>query len=202
MKIKEIRSILSAIEKELLEFSYQSNSRLNLSVALLDLSLEHAKSIVMLIEKSLLGSAYALSRPMYECFIKGEWVKECATDEQIAKIGDKDKWPKKSLKELAQTIEQKNNWPDRLTFIASNLLQNMHSYTHGGVQLTARRFAGDFLYHEPKKDEINALFCMIGMISYLSFTGLLDVSQGNHNKEAVDKIRNLIINDLLDIDVK
>ena len=63
----------------------------NLLMALFDISLEHAKSILILIENGKFGSAYALARPLVESFLRGAWIQNCATDAEVTRLSDKDK---------------------------------------------------------------------------------------------------------------
>ena len=64
MKTKETRSVLSKIDKATDGIEYSSSEKNNLFMALFDISLEHAKSILILIENGKFGSAYALARPL------------------------------------------------------------------------------------------------------------------------------------------
>jgi hypothetical protein len=60
-------------------------------MALFDISIEHATSIVILIENDKFGSAYTLARPLIETFIRGAWVQNCATQVEVERFSQRDK---------------------------------------------------------------------------------------------------------------
>ncbi len=194
MKIKETRSILARIDKATDGIEYTSSERSNLFMALFDISLEHAKSIVILIENGKFGSAYTLARPLIETFIRGAWVQKCATQVEVERFSQRDKI-KKDFGTLIEEVESKTGWPDFFSWIKDNLYKNMNSYTHGGNQLTARRFAGDSLVHVPDVEEINALCRLSAMVSFLCLTSIA-------NCAVITDIKNLVVDLDSEIDNK
>jgi hypothetical protein len=130
--MKNLRNLLAKIDIELSGLSYIADGRNDLSIALLDVAIEHSKAIVVLIENSLYASCFALVRPMFESFIRAAWIQHCANDEQIARIREKDEFPL-SLGRMLESVEEVKDWPDTLSYIKKVALKNMHSYTHGGL---------------------------------------------------------------------
>ena len=191
MKIKETRSILAKIDKVTDGIEYTSSERSNLFMALFDISLEHAKSIVILIENGKFGSAYTLARPLIETFIRGAWVQSCATQVEVENLSQRDKI-NKNFGTLIDEVESKTGWPDFFSWIKNNLYKNMNSYIHGGNQLAARRFSGDSLIHIPDVEEINALCRLAAMVSFLCLTSIA-------NCAAISDIDNLVAD--LDSDI-
>jgi hypothetical protein len=76
---------------------------------------------------------------MFESFIRAAWIQDCACDEQISRIREKDDFPL-SLGRMLESVEEAKSWPGTLSNIKNVALKNMHSYTHGGSQPIARRF--------------------------------------------------------------
>jgi len=181
------RKILENIETELVGLEFKQNDRNNLSAALFDICLDHANAIVALIEKKkpIIPSAYALVRPMFESFIRAAWLQHCATDKQIKKIIKKDSFPL-SLREMLEAVEKENKWPKTLTKIMKKAIKNMHSYTHGGMQLINRRFKGGVLAHVMDKKEINDVATFIVLIAYVSFCQTVAIA-GTTNKDTFIK---------------
>ncbi len=181
MKIIQTRKILAQIDKELEGIEYISDDRNDISLSLLDISIDHAKAIIVLSENGIFSSAYALARPMFECFVRAVWVQYCSSKEKLEQIRENDDFPRQ-LGVMIEAIEKQTEWPKGLSSMKKLLLNNMHSYTHGGIQLAARRFAGNNLVHLPNKDEVNALLRMVSIISFLAFTEIIKIS-GTPNKD-------------------
>lgn len=196
MKIKETRSILAIIDKATDGIEYTSGERSNLFMALFDISFEHAKSIAILIENGKFGSAYALSRSLIESFIRGAWIQNCATQVEVERLSQRDKINKEFGK-LIEEVEASREWPDFFSWIKDNLFKNMHSYTHGGNQLTARRFAGDSLVHLPDVEEINALCRLAVTVSFLCLTSVAKCAVVKDIDKLVADLDNKIRNNLL-----
>ena len=112
------RQILSDIDRELEGLSYDANDRNNLSAALFDIAIDHAKSIIVLLESSLYSSAYALTRPMFESFVRAAWLQHCASDKQIQKIIKKDEFPL-NFGQMLEEVEKIRNWSETQPFKGS-----------------------------------------------------------------------------------
>jgi hypothetical protein len=165
-------------------------------MALFDISLEHGKSIVILIENAKFGSAYALARPLIETFIRAAWVQNCATQIEVERLSNRDKI-NKNLGALIEEVETKTGWPNFFSWIKDNLYKNMHSYTHGGNQLTARRFSDDSLVHIPDVEEVNALCRLAAIVSFLCLTSIAKCAAVTDIDNLVVELENKIRNNLL-----
>jgi hypothetical protein len=65
---------------------------------------DHHHSIVLLIQNQRFAAAFALARPAFESFLRGEWLAHCATDQEVEDfVSDKD--PPK-LDSLLQALEK------------------------------------------------------------------------------------------------
>ena len=53
---------------------------------LIDLALEHEKSISVLVHRKLYGSVFALLRPLFEAYIRAVWIRYCASDDELEKF--------------------------------------------------------------------------------------------------------------------
>ena len=187
MKIKETRSILAEIDANLEGIEFISDDRNDFSLPLFDISIDHAKSIIILCENGIFSSAYALARPMFECYVRASWLQNCATEEQISKIKEKDKFPL-NLGQMIEAIEAPDDMPKALSNMKSLLIKNLHSYTHGGVQLTARRYSGTDLVHKPDQDEVNGLLRMLSLIAFLSFVAIIAITKTEGRDPEIRKI--------------
>jgi hypothetical protein len=174
--MKDLRNILAKIDIELSGLSYTADGKNDLSIPLLDVSIEHAKAIVLLIENSLYASGYALVRPMFESFIRAAWIQHCANAEQIVRIREKDEFLL-SLGKMLESVEEVKDWPGTLSNIKKVALKNMHSYTHGGSQLIARRFNNGDLVHDIDDEELYGVKQFVSMLAFLSFNEIVFIAR-------------------------
>ena len=183
--MKNLRSLLAIIDKELDGLSFESNDRNDLSAALFDVAIEHSKAIVVLFENSLNASSYALVRPLFESFIRAAWIQHCACDEQIAILIKKDKFPL-YFGQMLESVEKERNWVGTLSNIKKMALKNMHSYTHGGIQIVARRFNDGSLFHAIDREEINEVIQFLALLAFLSFNEIALIAKTT-NKDNIIK---------------
>jgi len=180
--MKNLRNILSSIDIELNGLSYTADGKNDLSIALFDIAIEHSKAAVVLIENSLFASCYALIRPLLECFIRAGWIQYCASDEQIVRIREKDEFPHISLYRMFNSVEEVKDWPDTLSNFLKIALRNMHSYTHGGSQLIARRYKNGDLVHAIDDEELYGVKQLVSMIAFLSVNEIVLITK-TQNKD-------------------
>ena len=175
MKTAETRRILAKIDSAINGAEFTSSEKSNLLMALFDVSIEHAKSITILIENGKFGSAYALGRSMFETFIRGAWIQYCATNEEIKRFSQRDRI-KKEFGELIAEVEITKKWPNLFSQIKDKSYKNLNSYTHGGNQILSRRFKDGNLMHFPDIDEINALLRLSALVAFLCFLSISEVA--------------------------
>ena len=187
--MKNLRILLGKIDRELNGLNYVANDRNNLSAALFDVAIENSKAILVLFENSLYASSYALVRPLFESFIRAAWIQYCACDDQIASIKNKDSFPLR-LGEMLESVEKVKNWPGTLSNIKKAAIKSMHSYTHGGTQLVARRFNNDDLIHAIDRDEIDEVIKFVALLAALSFNNIVYISNTSVKDDFIDEISN------------
>ena len=118
------------------------NRRSQTGLCLLQLSLDVADAIVILLEKNLRGPAWALARPLFESYVLGIWILKCASDENIDQFLDNGRRPKfsKLLKAIDNQAKPHADWI-RETERAN--MRHFHDFTHGGIQHVRRRITED-----------------------------------------------------------
>ena len=135
---------------------------------------------------------------MFECFVRAVWVQYCASEDKLEEIREKDAFPRQ-LGVMVDAIEETTEWPKGLSRMKNLLLNNMHSYTHGGIQLTARRFSGNNLIHIPDKEEVNALLRMLSIIAFLAFAEIIKISGSSQKDHFIEKLQREIEDKILNI---
>lgn len=86
---------------------------------------DHHAAIVLLIKSGFYSSSFALLRSLFEAYLRGLWLKHCATDEQVSAFFRGGEPPKTMIAEI-ETIEaftggvlsriKKNNWSAMCAF--------------------------------------------------------------------------------------
>lgn len=187
--MKQTKKLLDKIESELVGLAFDQNNRNNLSAALFDISLDHANAIIVLLGKPkiIISSAYALVRPMFECFIRAAWLQHCATDKQIENIINKDTFPMK-FGPMLQAIEKEKRWSKTLSKIKKTAINNMHSYTHGGMEIIKRRFKGGVLKQVKDEKEISDILMFIALISFLSFCAIIAIAETKDKDDIIEEL--------------
>jgi hypothetical protein len=140
----------------------------------LALAQEHHYSIVFLVENHLRGSAFALVRPAFEAYIRGEWLALCATDTIVESFWAGGKPPKidKLLAELEQTPAFSENV---LSSIKARSWRAMCDYTHTGgrhIQRWNSAYAIEANYDDGETLEVLSFSAIIGSLSVLGLATL------------------------------
>lgn len=136
-RITEAKGIYEWLEQHINGLtSFNGTDRLCLAAALFDLVHEHSKAVCLLLDcppaRRLTGSAFALLRPTFEAFVRGLWLRHCATDSEIADFANDDEIEK--IDKLLQEIESKDGYDvGVLSYIKKSAWSAMCSYTHGGI---------------------------------------------------------------------
>ena len=143
-----------------------SDERTRLVVGLIDLALEHEKSIGKLAANKFYGSVFALSRPLFEAYIRAVWLSNCATSAEIEQF-KKGKINKK-FGILIEDIEKLQGYDVQvLSDIKNQSWAIMNDFTHGGILQALGRNKVKFI--EPNYPEKNIL----GAIDFAISIGLL-----------------------------
>ncbi|MGB3091747.1 MAG: DUF5677 domain-containing protein, partial [Candidatus Zixiibacteriota bacterium] len=108
----------------------------------MDTALEHHKSIVLLIDNALYGSAAALIRLLFEAYVRGVWLLYSASDEEIEQF--KDDKLNKAFGELIADLESREPFDGgTLSHVKEVSWKAMNSLTHSGLSQVARRITSD-----------------------------------------------------------
>ena len=93
----------------------------------------------MLIMHDMVGSAFALARPIVEGMYRGLWINVCATDAEIERFMNKDEI-KPTIAELATAIDESYRAEGFFLNLKKRSWDALNSYTHTGMLQLGRRF--------------------------------------------------------------
>ena len=130
-----------------------------------DMAMEHQKAIVALVAHKLFGSAFALARLITEAYVRGVWLYECATENELREF-TKSEPPRFPI--LVAAIEKLEGYEDGVfSELKKNAWKSMNAYTHTGYHQITRRQTESTIEANYCDDEIfevvnfaNAIGCL------------------------------------------
>jgi len=162
--------------------------RIILAVSCYDVVIEHHIGIATLLKSRINGSAFVLIRPIFETFVRGVWLRRCATEDQINQfIHDK---LDLHFYQLLESIERLEAFQDgTLSSLKRSAMRAMHSYTHGGMQQAGRRTKDSYIEPNFSSDEIVEVIKLTGTFALLAFQQL--ASEANRLDLAMEALQKL-----------
>ncbi len=125
-----------------------SAARIASSVFMLGVAFEHGCSVRLLIEQGNLTSAFGLARLQYEALVRGVWLIQAASDEQVENI-HRD-LTQESIERLPMVVEMLKSLPGNaqpgvlanLLDFQSKSLKPLNSFVHSGAHALQRSVVG------------------------------------------------------------
>jgi hypothetical protein len=115
--------------------------RSRVSAACLITSIEHGMAILVLVDEGLYGSALALVRLQFEAYVRGTWMAQCASNNEVDKAGQ-DEFPK--IAGMIAALEKPGLLDNALlSKIKHDAWEPLNSLTHTGYQQIGPRLTKD-----------------------------------------------------------
>jgi hypothetical protein len=191
-KLNRAQLFINFIDEHMNGIKLSGDIRSRVFYSLLHLSLEHFGSIVILVKNKMNGSAYALMRPQYEAVIRALYFQYCASNEEIEKFNS-GKDPK-GLFKMLKVLDKDLNSNSIFNFY--HLLRNeMHAFTHGGLEQLSRRYSEEELISNFSEEECKKLITLSQTLAGISATcasalaGRPDISDVILEKMGIDRIK-------------
>jgi len=170
----EIRSAGEHVEwlrQQVHEKQLPATVRVRVAGACLALAQEHHHSIVFLIDYELYGSAFALVRPAFEAYVRGEWLALCASDTAIEDFLAGQEPPRidQLLTDLAGTPAFEESV---LANVKAKSWRAMCDFTHTGGRHVQRWNSADAIESSYDDAEIREVLSFAAVIGALSVLGL------------------------------
>ena len=148
------------------------NKRLQLALACQHLAIEHAQSIICLIDHELHGSAMALQRPMFEAIIRGVWLRHSATKHQVHQAA-KGKFPNSEDMVRSSPSPKGQDHAPPLRALKDNWWKRFCGYTHGGAEQILPRLGSSGLRASYRRDDVIVALRWSDMVQLFSGTEIL-----------------------------
>ena len=161
--------------------------RTRASVACLGIAQDHHHGILLLLSNSLYASAFALARPTFESYIRGQWLTACASDAWVSKFVRGMEPPRigTMIAELEATATFDSAVRSRIHRDKWNALCG---YTHSGGIHAQRWQSGTTIQPCYEREEVLEVLEFAEMISGLSTIGILTQSSDLKAAEAALEI--------------
>ena len=107
-----LEALLNEVEKvndriqQILGGNYCDERRLTLTLAYLNLSLDHHASIIFLMKNGRHGSAMALVRIVFEAMIRAHWIVKCASASEVDEVAEKDDFKFPKMDDMTKAVDQ------------------------------------------------------------------------------------------------
>jgi hypothetical protein len=129
--LAEAIEITHDLEQRLVGLILPNKPRPRVAYACYSIGREHHSSTLLLLrqEQPSYATAFALLRPTLEATLRGEWIAECASDDQVKTfaLGGKKQL---DMSSLVQTLQLKSGGTDTHNVLYKNLWPIVSAYTH------------------------------------------------------------------------
>lgn len=180
---KNLKEYYQFIYNDLNTIEFKADSKNRLFIPLFSNSIDHSLSIHFLDKQELPISAYALARPMIECYLRAMWVKYFLQESQIEEGTERLHFPTK-LGGLLLQVDSAVPTDDmfiRFKPTIEPIITNMHDFTHGGIQSIARQYGDNGDLSNPinreERDELLRLATLTSSLSYEKLTPFIKSSR-------------------------
>jgi hypothetical protein len=165
---------------------YPDDDRRTLFAAFLSLTQSHHEAILVLASRErLIGSAFALFRPMVEVAYRGLFAAFLATDPQVETIKNGGE-PYGHFNKLAAALDVAFKTDELFTQYAGQSWKMLNGYTHGGLEQLARRIDSQgALGDHFEAEEIQSLLASSTALLTRTAIPFLNVMQRDHAADAV-----------------
>jgi len=191
--ISDSGKLIQWSDKKIDGLEISSDDRSRIVASCLDMALEHQKGIVLLIANKIYGSAFSLIRLQFEAYVRGLWLKYCASEKEIERF-KKNKLDKK-LGKLIEDIEKVEGYKGgTLSKAKAAGWKAMNSFTHSGFSQIVRRNTETSIEPNYEMDEIEEAINFTNAIGLLA---CLEISFLTNNEklpmEILEKIKEIEI---------
>ena len=177
-RIGQSEDLIHWLDRLIEVLSIPTNDRAVIVAACQDVALEHHKSIVLTTTAQFHGSAFALVRIEFEAYVRGQWLRYCASDDEVATFKERDRLDKK----FGQMIDDLEGHEAFNVGVLSQIKQEswraMNSFTHTGRLQVVRRISATKIGSNYPEEEIVGTLDFADSIAILAALAIVNVTTG------------------------
>jgi hypothetical protein len=165
-----------------------NHERSRMATGCFNVVIEHQHAVALLIRHKLYGSAFALARSTYEAYIRGVWLRNCATNQQIQDFLEDKLNPVFSA--LISDIEKIDGYTEGvLSTVKKENWNLLNSFTHTGFNQVIRRNTDKYIEPNYTDEDIIQIVGFVNLIALLAGVEITFLSGDNElSLEFLEKI--------------
>ncbi len=170
-----------------------SDSRIDAAAVCYGMVINHFDAILLTLQNNIYASSLSLERIQLEALINGEWIRLCASEDQIESLLQKDKYPITTCKRIEQ-IEEKGaqtteEWGGELKKYFDDNWKELCSYTHSSARHLLQWAAGHTI--EPNYNN-GELLGLLDRAERILASAIIAVATIANSSEASNKIEEIM----------
>ena len=183
-RIEQSEDLILWLDSFIEGLSVPTNDRALIVAACQEVALEHHKSIVLTTREQFHGSAFALIRIEFEAYVRGQWLRYCASDDELVTFKERDKLDREFGKIIGDLEGHEAFNVGVLSKIKRESWTAMNSFTHTGRLQVVRRLSATEIGSNYPEEEIVGTLDFADSIAILAALGIVNVAIG----EETDKV--------------
>ena len=181
---KEVDSVVIVNDKK--------NIAIPVASELLIMTIEHAKSIRLLLSKKHYASAAALRRVIFETYMRAMWVLNYANSTEIKRFVERGEISK-DFKTLIKEVEKSHKLPTFFSKIREKLWYDLLcGFSHNAAIQFEKNTDGSIVRHYYDEKDINEIVEFVGMVTFFAFESVLDLANNKSKKEVMYRLLKVI----------
>ncbi len=177
-RIEQSEDLIQWLDRLIETLSVPTNDRAVIAASCQDVALEHHKSIVLTTREQFHGSAFALVRIEFEAYVRGQWLRYCASDDEVETFKERDKLDK-TFGEIIGDLEGHEAFDvGVLSKIKGESWTAMNSFTHTGRLQVVRRLSATKIGSNYPEEEIVGTLDFADAIAILAALAIVNVAIG------------------------
>jgi hypothetical protein len=169
------------------ELQIKNDDRSKFSAACYHVALDHHAGVRILFENSLHSPALALSRPLYEAFVRGSWLQHCATDNDIENFKIKGKTP--AIAKLLESLEKIDGFESKaLSEAHGNTWSELCDLTHTGIGQVLLSLSDNCIERNCPDDLRDKAMARAGFFALMSGIGVARLADDADLMEKLSKL--------------
>jgi hypothetical protein len=158
-ELDDARKFGELLEQIVVNKNYTDGERDTLLLAYWELVSDFHRGIHALIKNEFFGSAFALVRPVVECFVRAH-IALMGSEDDVKSL--RDDTYKVNFKEIGPKIDAAFGMDHLMeNFLSDRTREALHSYTHGGLQQLGRRFRDGHVRPNYSDEEITEIIRVV-----------------------------------------
>lgn len=156
------------INEHLDGLAVSNEPRILMSTLCHDVAIEHHLAIAKLLDNRINGTAFALVRLVFDAYVRGLWLRWCASDAQIREYENDNL--NIGFSKMVDAVEQMEEFEERaLSGLRRRSWRAMNSYAHTGILQLGRRVMGNDIRPNYTQAEIKEIMGLSGLFALLAF---------------------------------